>query len=524
MKLTFRQGYFIGFSLLWVVLLLLDYYDKHNIYSLSIENFRYTGLTLLVTAIGGGLAYLHGKRQKPILNGLMLWGLSLFMLLAAAIAFNQYFRADLTSANYLHLLGMSTYTFLGGVIVTLSAYALGQMVIPRLDNGFVKSIGGISAFLIYLCIGFLLLTLLLFVVGALGLLTQIVVLAILLVPIAVNYKASLSFLKRAFWDKIQLHNVSGWGIFLGVFLLFVLMINFMYTQSPFPLGFDARTYYVNISKLISEHGGLVSGYQPYPWTLLNSVGYTAFQSMEVTLFLSTIGGILSCGAIYELGTRYLKVSGNFAIAACLLFCLTPAVVNHWNIEYKVDLALLLVQLTSICLLLWRFFELTDDESEGYTFWVVLGLLLGFSLSIKVLSIFLAFGVFLIPWWRSKSLFGALGLSALIVGLMIIIGLDNISGLRDYHDSPRVTGAIIAVLGLGLFVLSFIKERDAFLKNIKHLTIVGVVMLLVFSPWVAKNYMNHPNNRDLMTLIVGKSPNPPTTVGDIKNNYDKATGK
>ena len=210
----------------------------------------------------------------------------------------------------------------------------------------------------------------------------------------VNYRESAWFVRKVIWSKIEVPtDFNIWGGILAFFTLVYLTMNYLYSQAPFPLGFDARNYYVNISKLIADAQGLIEGFQPYAWSLVMSTGYIAFDSPEITMFISTLGGILALFAIYELSHRYLRVDSNLSWFVVLLVMVSPTITNHWMIEFKTDLALMFFQLTILNLMMWWLFVekkvkakkpfLLESKNDLLVI-ILLGVLLGYCLAICLL--------------------------------------------------------------------------------------------------------------------------------------------
>ena len=137
-EVKIRKGVFIVFSLLWMSIIFIDYMDKHPIYWLSIVKFKYH-TWLIVNIIIGITLSLYVKRigifnrpSLPKLNGLFSYFLFLLILCFTAFSFNQFLGADLNIAHYAHLITRSSYTLLGGLVVFLSAFSLGDITIKRL--------------------------------------------------------------------------------------------------------------------------------------------------------------------------------------------------------------------------------------------------------------------------------------------------------------------------------------------------------------------------------------------------------
>ncbi len=523
---------FIIFSILWVGIIILDYLNKQVIYIPSLKYFKYAGLFIvfgIVAAIISGWYNRTGFFKKlptiPI-NGIVVFCLFLLSVCLITNAYNQYWRAPLDYTNYLHLIGKGIYTIGCSFLLVLGAYSVGN----KCRSYFYIPDSRLNTFvLLDIALGFVVYTLLMMLLGASALLEQYILLAVLSLLILINYRESWWLIKRVLWEPFKRPpDFNFWGGVIAFFILVYITMNYFYTQAPFPLGFDARNYYVNVSRLISDAGALIPGFQPYAWGLVMSTGYIAFKSPEITMFISVLGGILSLFAIYHFCRRYLGISTNYSFLVVLLYLLTPTVTNHFIIEFKVDLSLLFIQITVINVLLWWLFESKKNKEDksfllvnkkDYFALATIGILLGFSLSIKVLSAFLIFGVFLALWWYKKDLIGVLGLSALGIGFILISGFDDLSGLRVYHKSPAITGFILFVLGLLAMGYSYSKSRKIFVNSFKGLIYCGIFCILPFAPWVYKNY-TYTKSLSPTKLLIGEKPRPEATVREMIDNYEE----
>lgn len=531
-ELKIRKSILWVFSAIWIGILLIDYWDKHPLYWYSITHFKYLSWSIILLTIGSLLglycsrSLLFKSIKAPWINGLVVYLLFIIGLCLTAFSFNHFFQAELNFSHYWHLVSRSTYTLVCSFIVLLSALSSGHLLARFAP--YLAQIGGITTYLVHLALGFFIIILGLFFLGYIGQLKQLPVLIWLLIFPISQYQYVIKYIKKILITPFILdESWSFWGYFAMYIGLIYSTINFFFVQAPFPLGFDARNYYVNISKLLAESGSLVEGFQPYAWSLLTSVGYIAFYSPEVTLFLSTLGGYITCWGIYELGTRYLKLNKNYALWSTLLFMITPAINNHWIIEFKIDLSLLFIQFAILNLLFHWFFEKKKTESStlikdknDWMIVVVIAILMGFSLSIKVLSVFLTYSVFLLYWLFSRDKMGALGLASIGVSLTLLLKLDEISGLRAYHDLQNTTAIIFILIGVALLSYSIYKNGvKLLLRNSKPIVLSGLIMIGCFSPWLVKNY-SESSKKDVISIILGGIPNSELDLGKMLRDYKK----
>lgn len=530
MKLSFSQIVFVLFTAFWAGLLFIDYLDKHPVYFLSITHYKYTGLTTFWLIAGVFISLWYGKfkwfkrNQRPFINGIMIYVLFLIIICTICYTFNIYFQADLNLSNYIHLITRSSYTLFCSFLVMLSAYSLGFISLKKVLT---NQVSGLTRWLTECAIGFFLLSMVLFALASIGLLSQWPVLCtLLLFPLAV-YKHSFNFIKKILWTRIDIpQQWNVWGIGILYLTLIFSSINFLYTQAPFPLGFDARNYYVNLSQLLADKEALISGFQPYAWSLIDSVGYTAFHSSEVTLFLATIGGFLACVGLYNLGSKYLQLDQNYALLTVLFFMLTPAINNHWIVEFKVDLGLLFIQMTILCLLLhWLAVTKVEGErllkdKDDWVMLSIISILMGFCMSIKVLSIFLTFGVYLSLWLYNKDRWGLLATVCLSFAIVLFLKLDNISGLRSYHSDPKLLQLALLISAIILFILSFARDKRRILHTIGAISVSIIIMILSFSPWMVKNYFNQGDRSfSILPIVMGSTPRIKTNVNQIMRTYE-----
>jgi len=442
---------------------------------------------------------------------------------AITLSFNYYWQAPLDITHYFHLAGMALFTLGSAFFLVTACYSVGSLVRDKVLGH--QEVNG-TFVLLDIALGFIIFTFILLTLGAFSLLNQILLLGILLLFVLSNYEEAFYFVKRVIWSPISKpKDFSFWGGFLAFFILVYLTMNYLYTQAPFPLGFDARNYYVNIAKLISDAGALIAGFQPYSWSLVMSTGYIAFDSPEVTMFISSLGGILCLFAIYEFANRYLKISSNMSLFVVMLFLVSPTVTNHWMIEFKVDLALLFFQMVTLNLSMWWLFEYKkklDQKSLIVSSFdtkiiIVIGVLLGYGLSIKVLSVFLVYALFLAFWNFQKDIIGMISVAAIGFGLVLLARLDELSGLREYHLSPNITGGICVALGVAGLIYSFLQSKEKFIGVVKPLVLCSAVMIITFAPWMYKNY-TYTKSLSVMKLVIGEKPSPKVNASTILKNY------
>lgn len=529
-QLSIKDWIFIVFTILWIFIIVLDYLNKQEVYYYSVAFYSYYLYTFGLLAFASGISfYATGSKYfkkwpKFRLNGLAVVLLCILLIWCTVIAFNIYWKGPLGPSNYFHLAYRFLFSCGGTFIVLLASFSIGDLLLKNLDLQLKSSL---TNKLISILSGFLILSYCLMLMASFELLIFSLVWALLSVFILLNYKNSLQFIKNILWDPFRIpKDLNYWGGLCLFAILFILILDYFYTQSPFPLGFDARNYYLNIPKLISDSGAMVEGFQPYAWGLIMSIGYIGFDSAEITLLLSALGGVLSIFALYDLCKNYLNINSNWSLIAGLLFITIPAVNNHMVIEYKIDLALVFVHLTLINVLLYWVSKKKNNKNPealsitkfDYKLFAIIGLILGFSLAIKVLSFLFIFGFLLIIWWYlDKDYLGVFGLASIGSGIIILAELDKFGALRDYHTNPNFTAKIFLGIGLILFIYSIIQKSQHVIKKI-FLSLTLVAMgFISFAPWMYKNY-KYSDSFNLEQLMIGTNPKPVLDWGLMEANY------
>ena len=102
--------------------------------------------------------------------------------------------------------------------------------------------------------------------------------------------------------------------------------------------------------------------------------------------------------------------------------------------------------------------------------------------------------------------------------------EDLSGLQAYHKSINLTSMLSGVSGIGLIVFEFIKHKVSTIKNITYSMIMGVSILVAFSPWIGKNFIES-KSLNPKTLILGKGSGPDIgNFNTINRNYRNSKKK
>ena len=517
------------FIVCWVLFIFLEYWQKHPPYFYALSNFYYLDQIMNLTVMGviftwAAMGLKKLKKPLKIVNGLALFGIVLTIIMLSIGIY--YIRVlDPTELNLIRFLTIAWSMILPSIstyLILWASHSFGSLFSERF---FGKHFEPIDQMLVDLAVGIMLLVFVMFILGSFSLLHVWTMGPIMLLAIALNYKSSLGFLKKTLIEPISVNKeFSILGAFSFFMILVTISLNLAQNITPFPRGYDALTFYVNIPALVEDHSGLISGYSPYNWSLFMSLGLIVFKQIETVLVLSFVGGILSLMALYRLGRYWLNLDMNYLLLGSAIFYITPTVVHQSSREQKIDLGLLYVSLVIVLIFAyWLRKHFTDkkqaklvaeqvkavsDSSEETEitdttnpipptnskepfldpYIVLMGLLSGFAFGTKFTTLFLFFGIIAGIWYAYNGKWAYLAIAFLSLFGILLFRIDDMTELRQYHLSANILQWVLAATGVGLLVFTFMRKQEGTLKSIKLSIIYILFFAIPFVPWLGKNYM------------------------------------
>lgn len=515
------------FAVGWLLFIALDYWQKHPVYFFAFQKFQYWGLSIFLLLLGGGAGWVvlkFGKKKKPPRwqCGLSVFGLFLLVSVASVgMAYGQLTDVEgFSLPKAARVLGLVGGTALAVYGLTLVAHTAGNLLTSALGLQVRPS----DAPVIDLATGLAAVSLLLFGLGAVGVLHWLAVLPVFAVLLFFGRKNALGYLRRTLWQPFAFGKKFNWlGAGSAYLLLVVTALNFTAVNVPMPAGFDALTYYANLPALIGQHGGLVEGYQPYNWSLLMSLGHVVFGSTAVSLAISWLGGLLSLVALYVLCRSWLQLEQGNTFLLLLVFSLTPAFYIQSSAELKIDLGLLFVYLSILLLFLHyvRAFSKGKKTAEpprwyGSPVLLLMGLLTGFALGVKLTTIYFTLALVAALWYLRASWRGLLGVFLISLFLVFAAQLDAVTGLRQYHLGVGRLQWGVLLAGVLLLAGAFFENKKNVLDSLRSTAVYGAFLVLPFLPWMVKNYVE-TQRLDPQTLLNGKAATPPVDLSSLLQN-------
>ena len=504
----------IAFTLFWVMFVFLDYMDKHPYHIKAFESFKYFNLLLIFQLLGLFLfvvvQFVNVDRIKnKFYTGFSICILLILICLSIIHSFDNHIGQETSMSSSFYFIGR-VLSYIGIILLIFtSVYVVGEQLLIRFfDKGNSLS----------LCIGMGLMCFIfcMFCLGAIHQLTIIPLGVLIIAPILFFYKKSFYFLKTALLSPFRDYKkINYWGYMAFYILVISIGINFISILSPYPYGFDARNYYLNLTQLISENQGLVSGFQPYNWQLFMSSGFVILKSHELAILLSFSSYIISLIAISEFGRKVFKLDVNYRMLLMCIFTVTPAIYNQMSIDVKIDFALLFFQIVIV----HQFFKYLGQENPKFSFLLLICILSGFALGVKFTHLYLIATLVIVYWSVKAGAIGLLSSSSIGIGVFLIAKIDDVGGLRQAHLGVNFVQWIVTGIGIGLLCYFFATQREKLLKLVRFTVLFAVFTSLPIVPWAAKNFIE-TKSLSPKTLLMGEQPGFKTSFRELEAEYKR----
>jgi len=478
-----------------ILIIALLYYINRSYYLISLDFTKYAALWIVEAAILGLLYLLVTKTKIKIRR----WHAYLIIVINVFLLHLTYSKTTAFSEDYTII---KSFTFLGNVIITQMSLFLVATFIIAWGGTFLKilKIKDLvkNDHLNLFGFGIIAITFLLFFVAYIGQFNPLVLWLILLIPIIPSYKKTWNWLKDTTVSEIDNKYLNKKN--LTLFFLFSMLISmqFIGALKLFPIGYDASKTYQFISKGIYESESLISGFQAYNWPLFTAFCAKLFDYFSISIYASHLMIIACFWIIFTLAKSLLSLPLRWLVIA-ILSC-TPILIYFGMSDSKVDLAFLFFQLFLIKLIL----DLPNVDAikgaEGIKFLVLIGITLGFLIGIKYLAFFYLATIVGLLVYRKMGLDASLGI--ILIGLSMIFGL-KLYGLAYLQFDNMDRWVIFAVLLFaGIFLLYKSVKKNEFISIFKGVSIIAIVSMVYFSPWMVKNAKEN-GNLSFSSLLIGK---------------------
>ncbi len=237
-------------------------------------------------------------------------------------------------------------------------------------------------FLIKFSLGIILWSFISFFLAFFSFFYKSIILIIFSVILLLEHKTVLQIFKlcaKKIEFKITLNSYFYWIVMLFILFVSMLLIN---SLQLFSRGFDNLIVYLNIANIVSNTHSLISGYYPYPYSLLASIGFLfAKNNALFALGNQIIYGIVGMVALFKSFSFFVK-NKKLSFLLSFLWISLPLTTYYFSEDAKVELLLFYTCTVSVIL----FLKWLQTRQNIYIY--LTAITLSFSFSVKILAIFL----------------------------------------------------------------------------------------------------------------------------------------
>jgi hypothetical protein len=494
----------ITLGILWFIFVVGNYFLHHPDVGRALDHWPFWDVLLLdLVLCGFGFWVMNRFKKIKSSNNLRLYPWLLWLVFIIVVNFlylrileytvpqntpiEEFSRHFLThSLKYLGLL----------IVISLSAASWGHFILRLLFPGLRKS----SQVFVHMALGFSLLGTLSLLQGLLFNLSQVFHWIIILIPLALGFRYCIQTLGSWFIKPIEIKNVSPYSILTTGIIMIFLALSWIMAQKLYPTGYDGITYYGHLAKLIGEGKEIISGYQPYHWSLLMSWGWLLLDDPGLGFLLCYLPGWLGIGAMIKLSRRFLDINQSLAVA--MIWISSPFVFYQYGQTEKIDLALNFILISSLLFYFQSISSKGLKKLKGHKIgkyqisaislgWLAMGWILGYALGIKLTAIFAMFAFALVIFYENGGYKMARWGFLILIGIFFTIGIERFAGSNYGSYLARMSGLILTATGIYEIYKNYGLNSKKMKKIYRSLIPMILGIWLSFGIWPVKNFFQSP---------------------------------
>jgi hypothetical protein len=402
---------------------------------------------------------------------------------------------------FFHVVGLLLYPVILILITRNSGMSLAHFIVPKW-----KDIDMRIRVPAEITLWFLLFSLILVWVGWAGYynLTWLIFTLLLLIWLGFNsYKDTYHDLRKKFFT-VDNHNLEGtteekinlnllsiefWFLFFS-FLLWISLISII---RPMPIGWDDLWVYMNFPKIMATTGELLKNGWLYAWQLITGTGFLFNYNASQAFYVNQIGWILAVSFLasilsYAFEGKGMKSLISLPILLAVFYYAMPMTIFQQAKDMKLDPAYFAFSISSIWLLLYSW-KHSEDKKVLLSIIAVIGLIVGFSFTVKVTSLMIILWVIWILAYYNLSLLGYFGYFFIFLSIFSSFNLWSFLNVPMPKDQGLLTflGASLGLIGW-IFLIASIKKHgfEKFQTLVTQSIVFLISVLLACSPWFVKN--------------------------------------
>ncbi len=304
------------------------------------------------------------------------------------------------------------------------------------------------------------------------------------------------------WSYLRLLSTE----FFALLSFFVLSVALVSIFRPFPIGWDDLGVYMNYPHLMAEAGNILSLTSMYSWQVFTWIGYM-FGNPTVAFFINISWLFISFFVLNIVFKELLsnnkdtdsKTFINLPLALSTIFISLPMITFLATKDMKVDAGLFFLTVTALFMTI-KYFVFEKDNTDkklSLIYIFIIWLVAWFAFSVKFTALML------IVWLIAVISFARLGFLWFLWFLGIFFGFFTAFWLwsmmnvviNPYNIAwfESIFSWVSIVVWIVLLWAGFLSKRNNSIRYIKEILIFLAWVVLILTPWFAKNiYESYPN--------------------------------
>ncbi|GAB0174434.1 MAG: hypothetical protein HHAS10_03130 [Candidatus Altimarinota bacterium] len=331
-----------------------------------------------------------------------------------------------------------------------------------------------------------------------------------------NHKTHGTFLEKLNPNLLSIE----FGFIIFTLLLGVSLINVI---RPMPIGWDDLGVYMNLPKIIATTEQLITSGGMYAWQLITGTGFLFSYNASQAFYMNQLGGILATIFVISILSYAFEDSGKKTIISLpvllgVFYYAMPMTVFQQAKDMKLDPAYFAFSISTIALLFYVWKGLERKEKIGII--GVIGILVGFTFTVKFTSLMLILGILGWLTYTSLSLWGFIGYFLIFLGVFTKLNLWKMLNV-PMPESQAVLNSIgipLFIIGCASIAFATLKLKNSashykkiFLDWILYSVIFLIGTVITCIPWLIKNgneviraKIEHPTISNFLAGAVEKS--------------------
>jgi len=525
----------LGLLVFWLFII-YNYYFNYN----HIENFDWYAIYLVFITITyiiyKYVQVTNSLSENKQFSLLEIWGyFAGHLLLLSCLFFYYSFNANITTIQPDFFSGFSLFSkiimyLLLPILIVVTSISFWRKILFYIN--WYKEENSIFQFILNVWFGFFSFVTFISIIGFIGFYNIYSVIGTILFMLVISYKELGQYGQWFLAYKINISNKEWYGVklisteFLFIIATLLVSINLINALRPFPIGWDDLWYYMNNAQLLAQSWEIFQVSSMFSWEIFTGIGYI-FNSPTQAFFLNNVGGILSFIVMILVFSDLFKSKSKkqfvcIPLLLATIFISMPMFIFEQAKDMKLDPGLYFISISAVYITFKLLLSDNDDSVKNkifsflgfnninigskYIYYVLVGILLWFSFSIKFTALLLISGIFALVFFARLAIVGLFWYIAIYFAVFTKFGLwkmMNVSYPSDNVAFINNFSLTTAVIWIAMIAYSFITNKKIIKKFLVKIVSIFIWILIVLLPWFIFN-ISSTGTINLSTVLSGKS--------------------